>query len=111
MGTLNRKDIAKEVCNRTGYTVAEITPIVEEVFKVMFDKLLEGDDILIKNFGRFTLTTHGSRPCTDARTGLPTMTGFKATIKFKMAKRLGDKLALLTDPKYDWGDDDDIIGV
>lgn len=111
MGTIKLPDITRKVCERTGYSIYEIKPIVDTVFIVLVDELVKGNEILIKNFGRFTLVKRMPRKCLDARNGNEIISNFSATIKFKMAKRLGDKLALLTDPKYDWGDDDDNIGV
>lgn len=108
MGMLNYKQLARKVAKKTGYHVGEVQYIVKATFAVMLEELLNDNEIMITNFGKFQLSKRAPRKCIDARTGLPTMTNYKADIKFTTALRLGEKLALLTDPKYDWGDDNSV---
>lgn len=99
-------DIVGEVSKKIGFRRLDIDPIVRLVFKVMLDELKQGNDVMIKGFGRFTLSKRPPRMCFDAKNGQYTTSSFKASIKFKPSERLCDELAVLLNPELDWGEDD-----
>lgn len=107
MRLLKIGDIEKEIARRTNFRQDDIEMVVELVFPIMLEALTRGDDIMIKRFGRFTLLKKEPHVCVDARTGKKTMSNYKATIKFKQSEMIGDQLAILTNPAYDWGDDEE----
>ena len=101
------KDIEKTVCGKTEFRSEDVKMVVEEVFPAILDELLQGNDVMIKRFGRFTLLKKEPHVCVDARTGKKTMSNYKAIIKFKPSVMVGNQLAILTNPEYDWGDDEE----
>lgn len=98
-------DIIETISERTMYKEEDIKEIVNMVFPIMLEMLLNGDDIMVKRFGRFTFKKKPPRVCVDARTGKKTMSNYKVEIKFRQSRKLADKLAILTNPEYDWGDE------
>lgn len=104
MQVIKTVDITKEIVKRTGFQKSDVTMVVDEVFPIILEALTKGDDVMIKKFGRFTLLRKTPRVCTDARNGKKTMSNYKAVIKFKQSEMIGNQLAILTNPEYDWGD-------
>ena len=98
-------DIGKEISNRTGYNRQEVMVVLDLVFPIILETLFNGDDVMIKRFGRFTMIRKEPHVCTDARTGKKTMSNYKAVIKFRISRMLETKLKILANPEYDWGDD------
>ena len=107
MSLIKLGDIEKEISKRTDFRAEDVETVIEMVFPIMLEALTRGDDIMIKRFGRFTLLKKEPHVCVDARTGRKTMSNYKATIKFKQSEMIGDQLAILTNPEYDWGDDEE----
>ena len=105
MEVITLRDIGKEISARTGVKTSEVMLVIELVFPIILESLLRGDEVMITNFGKYTLQRKEPHVCTDARTGKKTMSNWKAIIKFKQAVRVGRKLCVLTNPEYDWGDD------
>ena len=106
MKVVKLSDIRNEISRRTGFKRADIDLVLNEVFPLMLDALVRGDDVMIKRFGRFTLLKKEPHVCVDARTGKKTMSNYKAIIKFKQSEMIGDQLAVITNPEYDWGDEE-----
>ena len=104
MKVIKLRDIVREVSSRTEFRKEDVETVVEEVFPVILEALTRGDDVMIKKFGRFTLLKKEPHVCVDARTGKKTMSNYKAIIKFKPSVLIGNQLAILTNPEYDWGD-------
>lgn len=100
-------DIEKEIAKRTNYRTEDIKQVVELVFPIIMEMLLADDEVTIKRFGRFSLLKKQPRLCTDARTGKKTMSNFKAVIKFRQSVKMAPRLAILTNPEYDWGDEEE----
>jgi len=100
------RDIEKTVCAKTEFRKEDVCLVVEEVFPAILEELLAGNDVMIKKFGRFTLLKKEPHVCVDARTGKKTMSNYKAIIKFKPSVLIGNQLAILTNPEYDWGDEE-----
>ena len=105
MSLMKLGDITTEICRRTDFKREDVETVVELVFPVILEFLLRGDDVMIVRFGRFNLWKRPPRVCTDARTGKPTMSSWKALIKFKPSRMVQNQMAVLTNPEYDWGDD------
>lgn len=107
MRVVKLHELRTEICNQTGFRSEDVDAVLDSLFPLMLDALSRGDDIMIKRFGRFSLRKSSPHVCTDARTGKKTMSSYKATIKFKQSKMIGEQLAILTNPEYDWGDDEE----
>lgn len=99
------KDIEKTVCAKTQFRYEDVALVVEEVFPTILDELLKGNEVMIKRFGKFTLLKKEPHVCVDARSGKKTMSNYKAIIKFKPSAMIGNQLAILTNPEYDWGEE------
>lgn len=106
MSVIKLKDIEKTVCANTQFRSEDVKMVVEEVFPAIIDELLKGNDVMIKRFGRFTLLKKQPHVCVDARTGKKTMSNYKAIVKFKPSVMVGNQLAILTNPEYDWDSDE-----
>lgn len=104
MKVIKTVDIGREIAKRTGFQQSDVMIVVDEVFPIILEALTRGDDVMVKKFGRFTLLRKKPRVCTDARNGKKTMSNYKAVIKFKQSEMIGNRLAILTNPEYDWGD-------
>lgn len=105
MKVIKLVDIGKEISKRTGYNRAEVMIVLDLVFPIILETLFNGDDVMIKRFGRFTMVHKEPHVCTDARTGKKTMSNYKAVVKFRVSRMLEKRLNILANPEYDWGDD------
>lgn len=101
-------DVCDEICRRTTFRKDDVWQVVRLVFPIMVEYMMDDDEVTIKDFGNFRLLKRAPRMCYSARNQKYTMTDYKAVIKFKQSVRFGRKLAILTNPEYDWEEDNSV---
>jgi nucleoid DNA-binding protein len=64
----NKKKLAKKLSARTLLSQKESLQIVEEVFSIIKDEIVSGNDVSIVGFGKFYIYQHSSRPVRNPKT-------------------------------------------
>ena len=60
----------EELCSRLaerGYTKKDANIIIDDVFRVITDALIEGESVMIHGFGTFDVREHAERKMVDCR--------------------------------------------
>ena len=65
---MNKKELIREIAAKTGFSQKDITEVVEDMLAIITDKLVEGEDVNISGFGKFTVTERAGRKGINPRT-------------------------------------------
>lgn len=101
-------DISREISRQTGFRNEDVYEVIRRVFPIMVTYMLDDKTIVVNDFGKFHLLKRPPRVVYSARNRKYTMTDYKAVIKFKQSVRFGERLAILTNPDYDWDNDNSV---
>lgn len=89
---MNNKEFISELSGRTGYSSSNTQRMVSDIINVMSDGFLEGDSVVISNFGTFEIKKKMERimvnPATQQRMLVPP----KLALGFKPNPVWKDKL-------------------
>lgn len=89
---MNKKELIKKVATEMDITQKDTESVVTSVFNTIADALVDGDEVAITGFGKFSVSERA------ARIGVNPLTGEKIDIaackspKFKAAKALKEAL-------------------
>jgi len=67
---MNKKQITREVAERADFTYKDATELVNTLFEILTEHIINGDEIVIHNFGTFCLKTHKSCRKGNMKTGV-----------------------------------------
>jgi nucleoid DNA-binding protein len=65
---MNKKDLAKELSDRTLLNQKESLDVIEKIFDIISDKVQDGEEISIVSFGKFYPYKHSPRPVRNPKT-------------------------------------------
>lgn len=65
---VNKKELAKKLSKRTLLTQKESGQVVEDLFEIILESLVDGEDVSIVGFGKFYLYEHSPRPVRNPKT-------------------------------------------
>ena len=89
---MNKQDLVTELAERNGVSLREASAILETVFEVIEDAILEGKTVKVPNFGVFSVKTRAGRqgvvPGTTDAIEIPS----KTVVTFRPSKTLKAKL-------------------
>lgn len=92
--TCTKKDLIREVANRTGYDASSVRDIFEIMTQAMCEGLARDGNIEIRNFGIFKVKETGARPARNPKTSEIIMVPARRHIHFKpgqeMKKRINE---------------------
>jgi len=89
---LSKTDIAKQVTKTNLLTSKESWKVIEEIFQIIEESLLLGEEVSIVGFGKFFLYEHSPRPVRNPKTLEPmTLMPYKS-VKFKPSDKLKKRL-------------------
>jgi nucleoid DNA-binding protein len=80
---INKRALANKLSKRTTLSQKEALIIVEELFGLMVEGLVDGDDISVVGFGKFYLYEHASRPVRNPKTQEPMLLKPYKSLRFK----------------------------
>lgn len=89
---ITKKDLIKILSARTLYTQKECKVLVDNIFEIMEEKLLNGNDISIVGFGKFEIKKQKPRPVRNPKTGSPMMLSEHRVVKFRPSRSLKSKI-------------------
>ena len=80
---MNNKDFMTELANKTGYSTEDTQQMVDLLIETMGDHFLEGDSVLIPNFGTFEVKKKMERIMVNPSTGQRMLVPPKLVLNFK----------------------------
>ncbi len=89
---MNKSELITNVAASAGVTKQVATTVVDTVLESIGDSLGAGQDVQIRGFGNFKVTTRAARTGKNPQTGEQMQIPEKQVIKFRPAKDLSDKL-------------------
>lgn len=92
---LGKKDFIKEMADRCEITQVEATNEYEDVFGVLHDLLMEGNDVSIPDLGKFEIKERSERNGRNPATGESIVIPAKKVVTFKVSKVLKDAVTVL----------------
>jgi integration host factor subunit alpha len=90
--TLTKERISGSVQKQLGVSTVESAHLVESVLETIMGTLESGEDVLISQFGKFTVREKGARRGRNPQTGEHLTLGSRRVVTFKCSRRLKDKI-------------------
>lgn len=92
---MNKKELINAVAEKLEVTKKEATLAVQAVIESISEEIEKGGKVSLVGFGTFETTKRNSRKCRNLQTGEEMTVPAKMAPKFRVAKTLKDKVALL----------------
>lgn len=89
---MNREALVTSVSEKSGLTKENTRKILRAFYDVCQESLLNGDKVLIQNFGSFVVDERKERTGTDPNTHSKITIPAKKIVKFKQGKEFDEKL-------------------
>ncbi len=86
--TVNKRDIAETVSEKTGLKKAEAAAVVGTVIEAIVSALKLGDKVQISGFGTFMIRERAARTVRNPRTGEPVEVAASKAVVFRPSKGL-----------------------
>lgn len=90
---MNKKELIKTISEKTGKYQKDISVVVDTLFDVIGDTLVNGEEIAIQGFGKFDVTTRVSRNVVNPRTKEIMTLPETKNVKFTQSSTLKEALA------------------
>ncbi len=87
-----KSHIAKKVQNNFGLNYKQSLLIVNQIVKIMMSKLENNEDVLISNFGRFSVKKKPERIGRNPATNKPMILKGRKVVTFKCSGKLREKV-------------------
>jgi len=89
---MKKKDFVKLLSERAGLSQKDGNTMLNIMFSTITDTLMDGDDISVPGFGKFSTSIRSARTCRNPQTGEPMEVPEKRVPKFKAASALKQSL-------------------
>lgn len=89
---MNRKELVDAVALKQDMTKKDARPLVDAVFEVMSEALINGDNVLISGFGTFRFVDRAPRKGVSPSTGEYMIIPATKTVLFKPSEKLKDAM-------------------
>jgi integration host factor subunit beta len=90
---MTRSELITRLAETRGISTHKAEDVVEEMFDVMSEALINNDNIEIRGFGSFTIREYAARSGRNPKTGIEINVAAKKSPFFKCGKSLKEKLA------------------
>jgi integration host factor subunit alpha len=90
--TFTKADIYESLYNNCSLSKRKATQITESLLEIIKNTLATGEDVLISNFGKFSVNGKNERRGRNPATGEDLMLKARKTITFRCAGALRDKI-------------------
>lgn len=98
-GIMNKYELACLVAKDTKRPIAEVIPVVNSLFTVMADTLLEGEKITVAALGTFSLKTRKQRQGYDPYRRVPIIVPESMSLKFEISPSIQERIREKYPPK------------
>jgi nucleoid DNA-binding protein len=88
MKTIKKNDIAVEISNQLGLSVASCEDVVSSVFQEMLNIIIDKKNIHIKNFGGFKVFKKDSRPGRNIKSNEKVTVEARNVVRFSGSRAL-----------------------
>ena len=89
---MNKKELVKEVANKTGFNKQEISDTVNAVVDTIIEQLAADDKVYIRGLGVFHPFIQNSRPVRNPKTGEAMMFEPRRSVRLKIGDDVVRKL-------------------
>jgi len=93
----SKKDIVKMLSKRTILNQKESSKVINELFKIIEEMVVEDEEVKISGFGKFFLYNHSSRPVRNPKTKEELMLKPFSSVKFKSSILLKNRVKKKTE--------------
>ncbi|MGJ8678275.1 MAG: HU family DNA-binding protein [Akkermansiaceae bacterium] len=94
MDTITKRDLVTQLSDKTGFTQADVTTIMDSMLDTVISELAKGNAVAIRNFGSFTVREvkgkigrNPKKP--EQMVEIPP----RAVVKFKVGKGMRERVA------------------
>lgn len=89
---MRKSELIRELAVSEGLLLSTATKAVDGVLRIMRDTLVKGEDVNLRDLGRFCPVDRKERLASDFNTGLPVVIPAHRDIKFKISKTFKTQL-------------------
>lgn len=94
MATITKRDLVKEISNRTGLTQTQTYEVLQEVFDLLVFELAKANTVVLRNFGTFEVAEAKAKVGRNPKDpSFPIPIPARAVVKFKPGKEMKEKVA------------------
>ena len=86
--TVTRTTLVEAICREVGLSKNGCTDLLEDILRIVTNRLAEGTDVKIANFGSFTVRHKGARMGRNPKTGEEVPISARRVVVFKPAQKL-----------------------
>jgi integration host factor subunit alpha len=90
--TLTKAQIAEAISKEVGFTRTQSLQLVDSLFEIIKQTLEQSEDVLISNFGKFSVHQKMERRGRNPHTGEALMLAPRKVVTFKWSGKLRDRL-------------------
>lgn len=90
--TLKRSDICREIHHKTGFSVAQSSDLVEQIFGNISKALIDGEDVKLAGFGTFKLSQKAQRLGRNPKTKKEVVIKPRKVVTFKPSTMMKDRV-------------------
>lgn len=90
--TLKRSDICREIHHKTGFSVAQSSDLVEQIFGTISEALIGGEDVKLAGFGTFKLSQKAQRLGRNPKTKKEVVIKPRKVVTFKPSTMMKDRV-------------------
>lgn len=89
---MTRSELTDQIAARTYLSKAEVKRVVDGVFDAIVEAAERGEEVAIRDFGKFVAKTSAARDGRNPRTGEPTVIKASTRLTFRPGKAVKDRL-------------------
>lgn len=89
---MNKQELVCLVAKQTGKPIAEVSPVVNSLFEIMADRLLDGEKICVTALGIFGLKPRKQRRGYDPHRKIPIVIPESMSLKLDVSPSLQKKI-------------------
>ena len=90
--TVTKQQLIESIQNNTEFSKKQSADLVESVIEYIAGSLVNGEDVLISNFGKFQVKEKNARNGRNPSTGKPMVLPARKVVTFKVSGNLKDKI-------------------
>ncbi|HTY24003.1 MAG TPA: HU family DNA-binding protein [Desulfomonilaceae bacterium] len=86
--TLKKEDIAHKIASDCGFTKTEAAKVIEKLLRIIKERLIAGEDVMISGFGKWHVRSKLPRPVMNLRTGKQIVLDARRVVRWRYSQVL-----------------------